>query len=290
MNRKLLTAMLALCAALCLLPALALADGAADVAIDSTNFPDANFLAYVGSFDTDNDKLLSPAELTKVKEMNLRNKSIGDLTGIEHFTALTKLNCHWNQLTSLDVSQNTALQVLNCNNNQLTSLVLGGNTALTKLLCANNQLTALDVSKNTALEELDCGDNQLTSLDVSANTALKQLYCMNNPLTALDVSVNTALTDLNCINTQRASLDVSKNTALTSLLAIIAVGDLLRAAVHRQNSTGDRSAAPVVCSFNVKSAARSQLGKVDRVIIVFFDENFLHVEVYVVYNAIKFKP
>ena len=31
MNRKLLTALLALCAALCLLPALALAEGAADV-------------------------------------------------------------------------------------------------------------------------------------------------------------------------------------------------------------------------------------------------------------------
>ena len=218
MNRKLLTALLALCAALCLLPALALAEGAAGVAIDPTNFPDANFLAYVGSFDTDNDKLLSPAELTKVKEMTLINKSIGDLTGIEHFTALTKLTCRWNPLTSLDVSQNTALQVLNCNNNQLTSLVLGGNTDLTKLDCCWNQLTSLDVSKNTALEELDCGDNQLTSLDVSANTALKQLYCMNNPLTALDVSANTALTDLNCINTQRASLDVSKNTALTSLL------------------------------------------------------------------------
>ena len=218
MNRKLLTALLALCAALCLLPALALAEGAAGVAIDEANFPDANFRTYVAIFDMDTDKLLSPAELTNVKDMTLINKSIGDLTGIEHFTALTKLDCRWNQLTSLDVSQNTALQVLNCHNNQLTSLVLGGNTALTKLNCINNQLTSLDVSKNTALEELDCGDNQLTSLDVSANTALKQLYCMNNPLTALDVSVNTALTDLNCINTQRASLDVSKNTSLTSLL------------------------------------------------------------------------
>ena len=219
MNRKLLTALLALCAALCLLPALALAEGAAGVDIDPTNFPDAAFRAYVATnFDTDNDNHLSPTELTNVTEMVIRNESIGDLTGIEHFTALTKLDCRWNQLTSLDVSQNTALQVLNCNDNPLTSLVLGGNTAMTKLLCANNQLTALDVSKNTALEELDCGDNQLTSLDVSANTALKQLYCMNNPLTALDVSKNTALTDLNCINTQLASLDVSANTALTSLL------------------------------------------------------------------------
>ena len=218
MNRKLLTALLTLCAALCLLPALALAEGAADVAIDPTNFPDANFRTYVSTFDTDNDDCLSPAELAAVEYMALYNKSIGDLTGIEHFTDLTELDCRRNQLTSLDLSKNTALEVLNCNNNPLTSLVLGGNTALTKLSCTNNQLTSLDLSKNTALEELDCGDNQLTSLDVSANTALKQLYCMNNPLTALDVSANTALTDLNCINTQRASLDVSKNTALTSLL------------------------------------------------------------------------
>ena len=218
MNRKLLTALLALCAALCLLPALALAEGAADVAIDPTNFPDANFRTYVAIFDKDNDDCLTPAELAAVEYMALSNKSIGDLTGIEHFTDLTELDCRRNQLTSLDLSKNTALEVLNCNNNPLTSLVLGGNTALTKLSCTNNQLTSLDLSKNTALQVLDCGDNQLASLDVSKNLALKELYCGGNPLTALDVSANTALTDLNCINTQRTSLDVSKNTALTSLL------------------------------------------------------------------------
>ena len=218
MNRKLLTALLALCAALCLLPALALAEGAADVTIDPTNFPDANFRTYVSTFDTDNDDRLTPTELAAVEYMALYNKSIGDLTGIEHFTDLTELDCRRNQLTSLDLSKNTALEVLNCNNNPLTSLVLGGNTALTKLSCTNNQLTSLDLSKNTALQVLDCGDNQLASLDVSKNLALKELYCGGNPLTALDVSANTALTDLNCINTQRASLDVSKNTALTSLL------------------------------------------------------------------------
>ena len=218
MNRKLLTALLALCAALCLLPALALAEGAAGVAIDPTNFPDANFRTYVSTFDKDNDDCLTPTELAAVKSMRLIGKSIGDLTGIEHFTALTELDCRRNQLTSLDLSKNTALQVLNCNNNPLTSLVLGGNTALTKLSCTNNQLTSLDLSKNTALQVLDCEGNQLTSLDVSNNNALKELYCGDNPLTALDVSANTALTDLNCINTQLASLDVSANTALTSLL------------------------------------------------------------------------
>ena len=217
MNRKLLTALLALCAALCLLPALALAEGAADVAIDEANFPDANFRTCVSTFDTDNDDCLSPAELAAVKSMRLIGKSIGDLTGIEHFTALTKLLCQKNQLTSLDLSKNTALEELDCGDNQLTSLDVSANTALKQLYCMNNPLTALDVSKNTSLTDLNCINTQRASLDVSANTVLTSLLCGENQLTSLDVSKNTALTSLRCAKNQLASLDVSKNTALEDL-------------------------------------------------------------------------
>ena len=217
MNRKLLTALLALCAALCLLPALALAEGAAGVAIDPTNFPDANFRAHVSTFDTDNDDRLTTTELAAVKSMRLIGKSIGDLTGIEHFTALTHLRCQKNQLTSLDVSKNTALEELDCGDNQLTSLDVSANTALKELYCGDNPLTALDVSANTALTDLNCINTQRTSLDVSKNTALTSLLCGDNQLTSLDVSANTALTSLRCAKNQLASLDVSKNTALEDL-------------------------------------------------------------------------
>ena len=217
MNRKPLTALLALCAALCLLPALALAEGAADVAIDPTNFPDAAFRAYVASFDTDNDDRLSPAELAAAESMSLIGKSIGDLTGIEHFTALTHLRCQKNQLTSLDVSKNTALEELDCGDNQLTSLDVSKNTALKELYCMNNPLTSLDVSANTALTDLNCINTQRASLDVSKNTALTSLLCGENQLTSLDVSKNTALTSLLCAKNQLTSLDISKNTDLTDL-------------------------------------------------------------------------
>ena len=217
MNRKLLTALLALCAALCLLPALALAEGAADVAIDEANFPDATFRTYVATFDTDNDDRLTTTELAAVKSMRLIGKSIGDLKGIEHFTALTKLLCQNNQLTSLDVSKNTALEELDCGDNQLTSLDVSANTALKELYCGDNPLTALDVSANTALTDLNCINTQRASLDVSKNTALTSLLCGENQLTSLDVSKNTALTSLRCAKNQLASLDVSKNTALEDL-------------------------------------------------------------------------
>ena len=190
----------------------------AGVAIDNTNFPDANFCSFVASsFDEDNDNYLSDTEINAAENINCADKGISDLTGISHFTALKALNCDDNQLTSLDVSKNTALTDLACDYNQLTSLDVSKNVALTYLDCYGNQLTSLDVSKNTALTYLDCGKNQLTTLDVSKNTALTELVCRSNQLTALDVSKNTALTYLDCRKNQLTALDVDKNTALETL-------------------------------------------------------------------------
>ena len=188
----------------------------AGVAIDNTNFPDANFRTIVEYYDTNKDSSLSDTEIAAVEEIDCYDKGISNLKGIEYFTALRSLNCGCNQLTSLDVSKNTALTKLYCSNNQLTSLDVSKNTALTKLYCDNNQLTSLDVSKNTALTGLNCGHNQLTALDVSKNTALTGLNCGYNQLTALDVSKNTALTDLDCDKNQLTSLDVS-NTNMDDL-------------------------------------------------------------------------
>ena len=210
----------------------------AGVAIDDTNFPDANFRTVVKKFDTNQDSSLSDTEIAAVKKINCSNKGITNLKGIEYFTslnillctdnqltaldvsentALTELDCRYNKLTALDVSKNTALTILECNANRLTALDVSKNTALTELDCSFNELTALDVSKNTALTALDCSINKLTALDVSKNTALTKLYCNENRLTALDVSKNTALLYLICVVNQLTSLDVSKNTALTDL-------------------------------------------------------------------------
>ena len=189
----------------------------AGVAIDNTNFPDANFRTVVKKFDTNQDSSLSDTEIAAVKKIKCSNKGITNLKGIEYFTSLNILWCTDNQLTALDVSENTALTELYCNANQLTSLDVSKNTALTKLYCYNNQLTTLDVNKNTALTDLACKSNQLTALDVSKNTALTYLDCYANQLTTLDVSKNTALTYLDCYANQLTTLDVSKNTALTEL-------------------------------------------------------------------------
>ena len=188
-----------------------------DIPVNSTTFPDENFRKWVLEQDYGQDGVLTEAEIAEVNGIDVSNKNIASLKGIEYFTALTELECYNNQLTALDLSKNTALTYLECSWNQLTALDVSKNTALTVLYCDGNQLTALDVSKNTALKELDCSWNQLTALDVSKNTALTGLDCYNNQLTALDVSKNTALTYFNCSENQLTALDLSKNTALTFL-------------------------------------------------------------------------
>ena len=210
MKKKLLILLLAL---------VAIATTAkAQVVLNETNFPDANFRAALASIlgISEGDEI-TEAKIAATTYLNISSQKIADLTGIEYFTAMKYLYCYNKPLTALDVSKNTALTALRCYRNQLTSLDVSKNTKLTSLFCYMNQLTSLDVSKNTALTELWCHGNQLTDLDVSKNTALTKLGCDNNQLTDLDVSKNSALTELGCDNNQLTALDVSKNTALKSL-------------------------------------------------------------------------
>ena len=190
----------------------------AQVVLNAENFPDANFrAALAGILGINEGDEISQEKINATTQIDVSYKSISDLKGIEHFTALTYLYCNYNHLTTLDVSKNTTLTDLSCTDNQLTTLDISKNTALTYLRCYNNQLTVLDVSKNTALTYLWCYNNQLTALDISKNTALTDLSCTDNQLTTLDISKNTALTYLLCYNNQLTALDVSKNTALTYL-------------------------------------------------------------------------
>ena len=181
------------------------------------NFPDENFFNYLHSQPYCDDGYITDEELATLKEMDVSSKSIKDLTGIEHFTALKTLNCSSNQLTSLNVSKNTALINLVCYTNQLTTLNVSNNTKLKFLNCDNNQLKSLNVLKNTALTSLYCRNNQLTSLDVTKNTALTNLYCSGNSLSSLDVSKNTAMVELLCSSNSLTSLDVSQNPSLGTL-------------------------------------------------------------------------
>ena len=187
------------------------------IPVDKEHFPDDNFRNWILKRDYGTDGVLTAEEIATVTEIYVADKSISDLQGIEYFTALERLNCSTNQLTSLDLSKNTKLDWLDCDENQLTSINLNGCTELTDISCYTNKLTSLDVSANLKLEALGCGDNELQSLDVSKNPNIKELGCDKNKLESLNISANPNLTGLDCSDNKLKSLDVSKNTELSAL-------------------------------------------------------------------------
>ena len=120
--------------------------------INAANFPDENFrnclleLEWYGI-----DGYLTPTDIEGITYLNLNNKNIASLKGIECLTALTSLNCNNNQLTSLDVSNNKALTSLDCGGNQLSELDVSNNIALTSLSCGENKInnSAMDALINS---------------------------------------------------------------------------------------------------------------------------------------------
>ena len=141
--------------------------------------------------------VIAPADLEGITSLTIVD-DIANLTGIEYFTALTRLYVFYSQLTELDVSNNTALEYLTVYNNQLTVLNASNNPALEYLSVGNSQLTELDVSNSPELTHLSVAYSRLTELDVSHNPALEYLNVYNNQLTELDVSHNPVLEYLNC--------------------------------------------------------------------------------------------
>ncbi|MCL2386249.1 MAG: stalk domain-containing protein [Defluviitaleaceae bacterium] len=184
------------------------------------------------------------SNVESITELNVQNRNITSLAGIEHFANLQYLNAANNLITAVDVSSNTALTILmlsntftsddlannNITGNNITSIDVSNNTALVFLGLDNhligdnlrmndftgNSLTSLNVSSNTALANLQLGNNQLTELDISNNPDLAILRLVGNQLTSIDVSNHHELHYLNLAWNYLTTLDVSQNSLLNN--------------------------------------------------------------------------
>lgn len=210
-----------------------------------TRIPDQNFAVAIHTacptcIDPGTNNLLPPA--ATLTNLNVNNKKIADLSGIEGFTNLKTLQCDSNSLVTLPALP-SGLIYLHCYLNKLTALPTLPES-LISLYCNWNQLKNLPtLPKN--LENLNCHANlikdnfpalpdKLQYIDFGGNQSttipalpkeLKYLYCYFNQITSLP-TLPTTLISLYCNNTlitclpilpsgiQRLGIDSDKITCL----------------------------------------------------------------------------
>lgn len=178
-------------------------DGKPIVITDITaDFVDPAFLAavrqelqlYFGKpvsepiFDTDMSALIT---------INLSDKGIQNLSGIEHCTNLEALLAGDNQITFMPSLPSTLLD-LECAGNQLSSLT-GLPSGLTSLSCDENPGLSLS-ELPPSLTYLSCSGCELTSLPELPKT-LEVIYCDKNSLTELP-ELPSGLKRLDCQKNQ----------------------------------------------------------------------------------------
>ncbi len=195
--KKLLLTMLIL-VSLCL-------TASAQVVLNATNFPDANFRAALASLlSIGEGETITEEKIASTKTINVSSKNISNLTGIGYFTALEELQCQHNKLKSIDLSNLIELQLLSAWDNQLDAIDVSMLPYLFYLDVEMNNLTTLNLTNNPELAYLFVSVNKLKTLDTSAMSDLEGINGYNNRFEYLDFTNNTGISELylegNCLS------------------------------------------------------------------------------------------
>ena len=176
--------------------------------IDSTDIPDDIFRNYIDTnYDTINDNMIRVYETSDEYFLNLSDKAITSLKGLNCFPELSILYVANTDITSLDLSANPKLADLSCSNTNIESLDLSKHTELTEIACNNTKLKSLNLSNNVKLTEVMCYNNpDLETLTLGKNERLEFLHVYNNKIDTLDVTGCIGLSDLKCYGNNMSNL------------------------------------------------------------------------------------
>ncbi len=171
----------------------------------NTYVPDDNFEQYLISqgYDDVLDNNVLTSNINTITTLNLRQKQVLDLTGINDFVALKELNISNNlvnsigYLTIVDITGLINLEELDASYNTIESIDLSNNTKLIEVNLEHNKISTVNLTNALDLEVLKFGDNQLASIDITQNIKLAFVEIDNNLLTGtLDLSSQSLLSKL----------------------------------------------------------------------------------------------
>lgn len=188
------------------------------------NIPDSVFLQTLinQGVDLNGDGLIQLTEADQVTTLNVGNKGISDLTGINNFYNLTDLDCSGNRINFLNIKDLPNLERIKCHDSKINTLLLENLVQLIILRCENNYLNALNLNSLNALKYLYCSNNNLSQLEFDTNFDMRVIACNANMLSALDVGHLTQLRRLEChrqawFNNPLSTLNVANCSLLEHL-------------------------------------------------------------------------
>ena len=218
------------------------------IAIDEANFPDENFRNWILAQDYGKDYVLSDEDVAAVTEMNVSDKGIASMQGIEFFTSLTELQCYGNEIrgesmetlinslpdktdtagnlyvykdetpegNEIAPAQVTAAKAKKWNVKWWGKAANGSSKWIDFELISINEANFPDANfRNYVLAQSYGADGIITNLEISA---VKEMPVYSKEIANLKgIEFFTALTYLSCSNNQLTTLDVSMNTELTTL-------------------------------------------------------------------------
>lgn len=131
---------------------------------------------------------------------------------------LTHLGLFFNQLSSIDVSQQSKLTQLDVAYNfSLENLDVSNNPLLDTLYCSSTSIRTLNLNNNANLKYLDTKGTQLSYIDLTNNKMLESLMVQSCQLSSLDVSHQTELVSLNAGGNHLTSINLANNKKLKEL-------------------------------------------------------------------------
>ena len=215
----------------------------AQVVLNEENFPDTNFRAALAlKFGVNEGDEITEGMIAVTTNISVQHKAISDLTGIEHFTSLTKLDCFSNQIksaamdvlmASLPTVNNGELYVIDTRDenegnictkvqvavakakgwkvyNNSNGYPYGGNYDAYEGSLSLHSMIFPDSNFRTALAEI-LNINEGDVISESMVAATKELDVSGRSITDLTgIEIFSALKSLDCSNNQLTTLDISK--------------------------------------------------------------------------------
>ncbi|MFZ4401698.1 MAG: leucine-rich repeat domain-containing protein [Bacteroidales bacterium] len=186
------------------------------------------------SIDDNGDGEICDGEALNLYALDIAYHGVTDLTGLDYFPNLTRLDCYHNNIKYFNL-HHTKLSYLDCSYNNMDSINLSGLPHLAELWCSGNKFKKINTSNNYLLKTFVCSfnlidtlnlannlyldffsfdDNKLNSINLINNTLLNTIYISNNPIQAINLSKNTELRSLTFGNNNFKRLDISNNKKL----------------------------------------------------------------------------